>query len=88
MAKKRSKALDGNLDQLPSMTAEERHRIIAEAAYYRALQRGFLGGSAEDDWLQAEQEVNRALLEPSLRARRTGHGRATTRRVATRHENL
>lgn len=42
--------------------AEERHRMIAEAAYYRALQRGFAGGDAFDDWMAAEQEIDAALL--------------------------
>lgn len=56
---------------LPVITAEERHRMIAEAAYYRALQRGFSAGSSEDDWLQAEHEVNQALLKPSSRGRKS-----------------
>lgn len=46
----------------------ERQRMIAEAAYYRALHRGFSAGSAEDDWLQAEQDINNALLRPQSRA--------------------
>src|SRR5262245_39901854 len=35
----------------------ERHRMIAEAAYYRAQQRGFCGGDPVQDWLEAEAEV-------------------------------
>ena len=46
-----------------TVTAEERQNMIREAAYYRAEQRGFQGGSAEEDWLLAEQEVDRALME-------------------------
>lgn len=65
---KRRQTLDGSLDD--SVTAEERHRMIAEAAYYRALQRGFAGGSAEDDWAQAEREINTTLLRPSSSLRR------------------
>lgn len=37
---------------------EERHRMITEAAYLIAEQRGFQGDMALDDWLQAEAEVD------------------------------
>lgn len=51
-----------------AVTTEERHRMITEAAYYLAERRGFAGGSAEDDWLQAEREIDRALrAEPQAR---------------------
>jgi hypothetical protein len=42
---------EGGLEQ------EERHRMITEAAYLIAEQRGFQGDMALDDWLQAEAEV-------------------------------
>lgn len=42
-------------------SAEERHRLIAEAAYYRALARGFTPGGEVDDWVQAEAEVDHVL---------------------------
>ena len=35
--------------------------MIAMAAYYRAEKRGFTGGSQEDDWLQAEAEIDCTL---------------------------
>jgi hypothetical protein len=41
-----------------TITEEERRRMIAEAAYYRAEQRGFCGGSETEDWLTAEAEIN------------------------------
>ena len=41
--------------------ADERHRMIAEAAYFRALARGFAGGDPLEDWLTAEQEISRTL---------------------------
>jgi len=31
--------------------------MIATAAYYRAEKRGFAGGSAEQDWVEAEAEL-------------------------------
>ncbi len=33
------------------------HAMIAEAAYYRAQQRGFAPGHELEDWLAAEQEA-------------------------------
>lgn len=36
-----------------------RHHLIAEAAYFRAQQRGFDGDHALDDWLEAEFEIER-----------------------------
>lgn len=44
------------------IAAGERHRLIAEAAYYRSLKRGFEGGSPMEDWLAAESEIDRQLL--------------------------
>jgi hypothetical protein len=46
------------------ISAEERRRMIAEAAYFRAQARGFVGGDPLDDWLAAEREINRALPGP------------------------
>lgn len=45
----------------PPVTAEERYRMIAEAAYFRAEKRGFLGGDVAADWLQAEAEIDQSL---------------------------
>lgn len=39
----------------------ERWEMIAIAAYRRAEHRGFSGGSAEQDWLEAEAEIDREL---------------------------
>lgn len=38
----------------------ERHAMIAEAAYYRAEQRGF-SGDPHMDWLEAEAEIDKML---------------------------
>lgn len=35
----------------------ERRRMVAEAAYYRAEQRGFAPGSEVEDWLEAEAQI-------------------------------
>jgi len=39
--------------------AEERHRRISDAAYYRAERRGFAPDRDQDDWLEAEKDVDR-----------------------------
>lgn len=41
-----------------TITEAQRQQMINEAAYYRAEQRGFSGGNPEQDWLDAEAEVN------------------------------
>ena len=38
-----------------------REQILAEAAYYRAEQRGFAPGNEMSDWLAAEADVENAL---------------------------
>lgn len=40
---------------------EDRLRFIAEAAYFKAEQRGFAGGGELGDWIEAEAEIE-ALL--------------------------
>jgi Protein of unknown function (DUF2934) len=46
------------------------HRMISEAAYYRAERRGFQGGYTLDDWLEAERQV-RQLISPKPQAEST-----------------
>lgn len=43
---------------------DERRRMIAEAAYFRAAARGFRGGDPVQDWLAAEAEIDQALPPP------------------------
>jgi phosphoenolpyruvate-protein kinase (PTS system EI component) len=45
------------------VSAEERRKMIAEAAYFRAAKRGFDGGDATADWIEAEAEVNERLRQ-------------------------
>ena len=42
---------------MESGNPEETRRQIAEAAYYRAKQRGFAPGRELEDWIEAESEV-------------------------------
>ncbi len=43
---------------------EERRRMIAEAAYYKAERRGFAAGHDEQDWLEACAEIDARLSPP------------------------
>jgi hypothetical protein len=36
---------------------KSRHELIEELAYYKAERRGFRGGNPEQDWYEAEREV-------------------------------
>lgn len=48
-------------------SGEDRYRMIAEAAYFRAERRGFVSGSELQDWLEAEIEVDDLLGEAGPR---------------------
>jgi hypothetical protein len=48
-----------------SPVTAEYQRMVAEAAYYRALERGFRGGDPVDDWIQAEKQISRTLRTSS-----------------------
>lgn len=43
------------------MDADTRRAHIAEAAYFRAEQRGFSPGGEQDDWYAAEAEIEARL---------------------------
>jgi hypothetical protein len=43
------------------VTPDERHRMIAEAAYHRAEKRGFMNGDPMQDWLEAEAQIENEL---------------------------
>jgi hypothetical protein len=52
-----------------NVSDEQRLSMIAEAAYFKAEKRGFIGGTPEEDWLAAESEVNALLSNnPSQQA--------------------
>lgn len=56
LAKSSSKA--GNK---PALATVQREQLIAVAAYFRAERRGFRGGDPDEDWLEAEAEIDRVL---------------------------
>ena len=43
------------------MSPDELRKLVSEAAYYRAKQRGFTPGHEMEDWVQAEAEVLRRI---------------------------
>ena len=45
-------------DGVTGLTAQERHALVAQAAYFRAEARGFAAGGEFEDWVAAEAEVN------------------------------
>lgn len=51
------------VDAKLNLAGEDRRRLIAEAAYFRAERRGFQAGRELEDWLAAEIEVDALLGE-------------------------
>jgi hypothetical protein len=45
----------------PAFSAQERERLVAQAAYFRAEKRGFAPGFELQDWVEAEAEVLRLI---------------------------
>jgi hypothetical protein len=43
------------------LSPEEVYRLIQEAAYFKAKERGFAPGGEVQDWIEAEAEVRRRL---------------------------
>jgi len=46
----------------------QRHEMISQAAYFIAQRRDFADGGADDDWLQAELEIDRMLSQGGVQA--------------------
>ncbi len=46
-----------------AVDVDTRRRLIAECAYLRAERRGFSCGNPEQDWLEAEMEIDQLLLQ-------------------------
>ena len=45
------------------ISSENREQMIAEAAYFNALNRDFEGDDCLNDWLEAEKEINTSLIK-------------------------
>jgi Protein of unknown function (DUF2934) len=46
-------------ESTPAAPAKSRETVIAELAYFRALERGFTPGHESEDWFEAEAEFER-----------------------------
>jgi hypothetical protein len=46
-----------------AISSQDRRRMIAEAAYFHAERRGFEGGTPDQDWYQAEREIDDLLAK-------------------------
>ncbi len=62
-------ASDGLVSREPSVTAEQRHRMIAVAAYYCGERHGFASGDPIKDWWEAAAEVDAMLAKGDEAAR-------------------
>ena len=56
-----------------AVTAEQRWRMIADAAFYRAERRGFSPGGEVNDWLEAEAEIEALLAKPKSSNSKRSH---------------
>ena len=77
------------------ITNELRYELIQLTAYYKAEKNGFAEGEADANWLEAEQEVNRLLLEggassaaPELFTGRASPGKIAEAKRATGKRSL
>ncbi len=76
-AKDRSSTVVSLEQRAVSISPGERQKMIAEAAYFRALARGFKGGDPMDGWLAAE-----GRNQSTSAYTRTAEGRAGGLRTA------
>jgi hypothetical protein len=51
------------------VTNQEKHQLIAEAAYFRAERRNFIPGYELEDWLIAEAEIEMKLPDRDMNSR-------------------
>lgn len=65
-AKATSGLAEKNSSMSSELTPERRYHYVEVAAYYLAERRGFDAGSADDDWTQAELQIDRLLAEGQI----------------------
>ncbi len=73
MAAKKPRKKEGSVRAVEELietliTPEDRLEMISEAAYYRAEQRGFNPGEADQDWLEAERLIDSMLMNEAEKA--------------------
>lgn len=70
MARSSKKSAADGAGSAGTVSADERHRMVAETAYFKAESRGLEGGSPEQDWLDAEAEVDAKFARKEQRKMR------------------
>lgn len=63
VAKAAQPRLEVSTPTLSTLSGNQRWKMVAEAAYYMAQQRGFGPGQQDNDWFKAEQMINSILSE-------------------------
>jgi hypothetical protein len=66
-AKKAAATVAEQPNVVPVLTPDQRRYYVEVAAYYIAERRGFHGSSQMDDWVQAEEEIDRLVREGVLK---------------------
>ncbi len=66
MTKLKKPPSSGKTAERPPVTQEQRNHYVEVAAFYIADRRGFEGGDPDEDWAQAELEIDRLLAEGKL----------------------
>lgn len=56
-------SVQGKSEGAREIDVQQWQQQVAEAAYFRAELRGFVGGSPEQDWFEAENELRRQSQE-------------------------
>jgi hypothetical protein len=51
----------GSLKQLATVTPEQKQKMIEEAAFYKAEKRNFAPGHEQEDWTDAEHEIDELI---------------------------
>ena len=68
------------VENMPEITPETLASMIAERAYFKAEQRGFQDGSPEQDWYEAEAEIDGKFHTPGARTKKVRNSAQGERR--------
>jgi hypothetical protein len=79
-----SKSKSAAAKNMLEITGDALVGMIAERAYFKAERRGFQGGNPEEDWYEAEAEIDGMLNTPGSR-KRGGRDCAQKERRRRRH---
>ena len=60
--KRAAKTTKSKLNKSDVVASKYREQMIAEAAYFKALNRNFQGDYCVEDWLEAEKDIDTSLI--------------------------